>query len=1119
VKLRLLLLGRFDVERQGSPIPSATWRRRRAVDLLKRVALAPGRLVHREQLVEQLWPDKDLESGANNLYQALHYLRRVLGGGFVSAERGVVRLSAEVWVDVEEFERRVAAGDPESLADAVALYRGDLCPDDPYSDSLETRRESLRHQFVDAALKLARHHVGSGLEARAANVLRRLLAVDRAHEEAHCALMEALARAGRRQEALRQFQACVEALQELDAEASAFTRSLHQSIVSGEVGPARLRTEKGWIRASRRLLGTAAPPPLRGRSTAVASMEELARSRGGVLLLTGEAGVGKTRLAVEGARFADTDGALVLAAASLESERSAPYAPFIEVWADHLRGAGRSPADSPFAASISTPGGDPQVEKLRLFQSVERSLESFAGGRPVYIVIDDLHLLDESSLHLFHYLARAARTQPLMLVATCREEEMGIGTPGQTLLCQLRRTGQRLAVERLDLRATRQHVADLLGREPDDAVARSIYELTGGIPFYTEEVVHAWKESGQMSEVAVPEDLSEMTRERVARLGPEAELFLVTASVAGMHFTFEAAARASGQATATALAALDKCLGARLVEEGDRGYRFRHALVRQALYGALTRARRVRMHAAVAEALEAEGADAAESQDEALATHFRAGEQRERALPYFIRAGQRAATRLGFREAVRFFEQAVELMEALGREPGPDLFALLLGMGQMRVALAELDAAVGNLDAAASLARGANGWRPSSTERAQARRWAILALITAGRLDEARARMDAALQEVEGRAADPELPYLLYHEAQLQWHEGHYEDAYRSAQRCLSAAERLGEPRVSALGYEMLALACHATGDWRDGLGFEEKRQAMVGASNDVAQVFDAHLCLWEYHLYGDRGAPRLEEMVARTHEQATRMGAPRAIALCRCFSGALDFHTGRWDAAEQALREALGLYREIGAAGGESLSLQRLGILLTARGRLDDARSTLAEGILVAERAILRSHCLTRLYAAMARSRLGAGEVTEAETFIGEGEGVARRQGFCHTCNTFLWPEAVRVMLAANRIEEAERYARQLEAGAERYPSVPWRAVARQARGRVLAARGLAGEARTAFREARDAFLSVGWKYEAARALLGEARALRDLGGAADALEADAEAAFRALGAAGIEA
>src|SRR5512135_1607426 len=115
-QLRVHLLGRFEVVRDDAPIPAHAWRRRRPADLLKLVALAPGRILSRDQVVETLWPDKDAASGANNLHRALYDLRQILGGRWVDIERGQLFLHPSVWLDVDAFERAVAAGTRESLA-------------------------------------------------------------------------------------------------------------------------------------------------------------------------------------------------------------------------------------------------------------------------------------------------------------------------------------------------------------------------------------------------------------------------------------------------------------------------------------------------------------------------------------------------------------------------------------------------------------------------------------------------------------------------------------------------------------------------------------------------------------------------------------------------------------------------------------------------------------------------------------------------------------------------------------------------------------------------------------------------------------------------------------------
>jgi TolB-like protein/DNA-binding SARP family transcriptional activator/Tfp pilus assembly protein PilF len=239
---RISLLGKFEVEVAGAVIPSATWRKKRAVDVLTALALAPGHALHREELIDRFWAEKDLEAGANNLHRALYEVRQATakaGIDIAILDRGVARLADNVWIDVDEFERLAASTEPESLARAIELYRGGLLPDDPYSDALAARREALRQRFADAALKLARQRHAAGHADECIAVLRRVLDSDNALEPAHQLLMEVLAKAGRQGDALRQFAECTAAVRaRVDAQPSKATLELHAAIQRGELGPA-----------------------------------------------------------------------------------------------------------------------------------------------------------------------------------------------------------------------------------------------------------------------------------------------------------------------------------------------------------------------------------------------------------------------------------------------------------------------------------------------------------------------------------------------------------------------------------------------------------------------------------------------------------------------------------------------------------------------------------------------------------------------------------------------------------------------------------------------------------------------------------------------------------------
>ncbi|HXJ22114.1 MAG TPA: BTAD domain-containing putative transcriptional regulator [Polyangia bacterium] len=1125
---RIYLLGRFSVEVGGKPIPAAAWTKRRPIEVLVALALAAGRVLHREELIDRIWPEKDLDAGANNLHRALHDLRRVTGAEIATLDRGVARLADGVWVDVHAFEDGATSRELDGLARAVELYQGPLLPDDPYSEALGARREALRQRFADAGLRLARLQHAANEGELAIATLRRMLAFDGSLEPAHQLLMRVLAESGRAADALRQFADCTTALRaRLDVEPSAATFDIKAAIERGEIAVAKPPAGSpgsGGADVARHLVGEAAGRAIHGRDRALSSARSFVEGQRGVLMVVGEAGLGKTRLVAECARLAAGGGAVVLAGLGLDQDSGVPYGPFAEAWAHHRRTSGATSEQDPFA-SFSPSGGSAQEDRLRLFNAIEHSIEQVAGrspaSAPVCLVIENLHEADQSSLLLFHHLARATRTLPLMLIGSLREEEVPVGHMLQTLLGSLRRErlATRVDLERLDRDATARLIAELWPDAPSD-VAAAVHALAEGNPFHTEEVVQAMREEGT-ARPAVPANLLETVRHRVRRLGRDAERMLCAAAVAGARFSFEVARRASGLEQEPALDALELAIEARIVEEDGGDYRFRHALTRQAVLDALTSARAAYLHGAVADALEARGDAASEDRAELLAFHLEAAGQPSRALPYLLAAGARAQRHLGFGEAVTFFGKALALMDALGRAEGERRFEVLRKMGGMRMALSDLDGAVRDLDAAAGLS--VDEFRPTPTQTALVRRVAALALIQGGHLDEAGRRLDDAVRALGDSADDPELPAALYLFSQLRWHQERFAEAKELARESLDEAERRQDRRAMAMGHEMLALACHALGAWQEGQAHEQQRQGLADGALDVGQAFDVHLCLWEYHLYGEQSAQQIRSAVERTMQQAQRMKAPRAVALCENFSGMLDFQGGRWNEAEAQLRQAIERFRLVGSASGEALSLQRLAVLFTARGEVEASRRLLDEGLVVGGRAAMRSHCLTRIHASLARNRMAAGDREGARASLQEGLAEAERHGNCATCSALLLPEAVRVELAWGEIERADAYAGQLDEVAQRFGSRAWTAMADHARGRVLAARGQIDPAFQALESARVAFEAVGAPYDAARCVMAQSRLFTTARGKVRArgaaLAAQAGRVFASLGATDIEA
>jgi predicted ATPase/DNA-binding SARP family transcriptional activator len=332
--VEIRLLGGFEVIRDGTPVPSREWRLRKARTLVKLLALSRDQRLHRDALLNVLWPGRDVTSAVNNLHQALHVARRVLGGdharsGLLELRDDVVVLHSKglVDVDVRRFERLAvlarASGELADLRAAVAAYTGDLLPEDRFEDWAIRRREELRDSLcdllVDAADKaadLADRTVATtqpsapavaaadpgGYEAEALAAVQRALAIDPLHERAVRGLMRTLAMAGRRSEALARYERLRQDLRAAyGTDPDPETGRVYRDLLTGAYDSGQSRPdEQPRSDAPRHNLAPALTGFV-GREREIADVHRRL-TRGGLLTLTGVGGAGKTRLAEETAR-------------------------------------------------------------------------------------------------------------------------------------------------------------------------------------------------------------------------------------------------------------------------------------------------------------------------------------------------------------------------------------------------------------------------------------------------------------------------------------------------------------------------------------------------------------------------------------------------------------------------------------------------------------------------------------------------------------------------------------------------------------------------------------------------------------------------------------------------
>lgn len=309
--LRIQLLGDFGVLVDGRPVREDQWARRKAKLLIKLLALQPHHRLHREQIMELLWPEQPAKSAANCLYKALHAARHSLepqrpswtASNFILAREDqiILRAPQELCVDAEEFEHHAAKAFREpsepALRAALELYQGDLLPEDLYADWTAARREHLRSTFHQLLLTLGRVYAEQGRYENGRELLDRLVTLDPSNEEAHRQLMLLYASTGRRAEALRQYKRCEDALRfEMDGLPERATVELREQIVRGRVAASNSQSHTAQAPAANTNLPIALTSFVRREQEVGDVQALLGRSR--LLTLSGAGGIGKTRLAL-----------------------------------------------------------------------------------------------------------------------------------------------------------------------------------------------------------------------------------------------------------------------------------------------------------------------------------------------------------------------------------------------------------------------------------------------------------------------------------------------------------------------------------------------------------------------------------------------------------------------------------------------------------------------------------------------------------------------------------------------------------------------------------------------------------------------------------------------------
>ena len=975
------LLGGFRVERDGSPVADRAWQRRSGKALVKMLAATSEHRLHRDVLIDRLWPDAGSAAGGNSLHQALLAMRRVLDPPRSATRREscvrlvgdmVVLVTDSVSIDVDTFETLATQGlrarGIGELTAAVDAYGGDLLPEDLYEDWADGRREALARLHIEALLALSDVLERQGTLFAAIERAEQALVVDPVREDAHRQLIRLFALSGRRDQALRQYQQCREVLaEELGVDPDPETVALHDAVLSGELTAAAANSGSDSVplpaavrrRALISIAGRERPLTVFGDK-----LMQLRAGSGGMLLVSGEAGVGKTRLVAEAAVVAGEADVLVLWGTSYAEEGQLPYGAIgeaLDEYLDALPHQRRQALVSSYpdlARLLSSPGtniptaNQSDGTRLQLFASIGRLLTEISSSRPVLLVLDDLHAADEVSVQLVHYLARMAQKHPWLLVVTYREEEVRPGDAfhGVVSACMRRGWADRIELLRLSRVDAGTMMRSLLQGEFEDELLEGLFSVSLGNALYLQELIHSMRASGQIDyaegrwrsvpglSAPVPSGAADLVTARAARLSADATRVASLAAVVGMECSPALLREASGLSEPALYERLEEIVTMHILEvqpteDGrEARYAFRHPLFRKALYAQISSPRRSHLHAIVGAAMEAVSPDFVD----ALAYHWARTANDEKATHFLERAGESAAARYAHEVAVIRYRDAMARIDG-EREPERlarlqrRLGTVLTRIGVYDEALLLLDAArhydelAGNLDELTrTMALCVRAHRQQGTADAGlALGLALLSTIRDG--DRLSVSVDASV----------ELYVALAGAARAV---GRLEDTVRLAEQASELARAAGKDQALAMAESRRGDALGAMGRTEEGIRVLEDAKDLAERSGSLTTVAEIYTNAGAFYtVLGD--SRRGQEYRALAAELCERLGYPAHQAFALSELATAQFEEGRWEEARRTASQVLDIHESIDISWYLPYALCILGDIAMNSGEREVAR------------------------------------------------------------------------------------------------------------------------------------------------------------------------------------
>jgi DNA-binding SARP family transcriptional activator len=969
-----MMSGNLEIFLLGSPIiregdHQIEFDTRKALALLAYLVIT-GTTHQRDTLATFFWPENDQAGARAALRRTLSVLKAGLLADslLVTREQIGINPAGRWWCDAHEYSRLIyQTGEqyhrdehtkPEyinDLSDAVKLYRGDFLAgfslrDSPAFDDWQYLQTEVYKQKLAIALsQLALAYCDRNSFTEAIGHARRLLGLDPLREEAHRLLMLCYARAGQRTTALQQYRNCVRILdQELGVPPLEETTKLYTQILEGEdfaLQSSAAETDRITIPATPESGLDRRPDsyqfPLVGRSRQMEIMlkrYQIDARRGYLLVLLGEPGIGKTRLADNFLAFAQKQGAKIMSARCFPGEKNLAYSIFTDAfqslaWTDALLDRLRQLPQTtlreaarlvPALASLQQSSPDEEwnetsLGRARFFDAIRQViLTSLSGDPPGVFFLDDIHWADPASLELLSFLTRRLPGYGLMILLTTSNGPMPEILEQLIYEQQRAQTGNIIELNRLSEAELLELVGISMRTEPRQTqeIAARLYRESEGLPFFIIEYLDLLlqeKRAGgnifnlSQQELPIPNNVIHLIKTRLSDLDEKTWQVLTTAAVIGRSFDFETLQAVSGRSDQETILSLEILLSKGIVEEISHApdskissYDFSHDKLRQYVTQQTSSVRRRLLHRRMAETLiqQQRGSREPMIQSGLIAQHYQQAGQDELAAGFYQAAGDQARSIYAHRLAIQYYQDAL----AAGAK---DLAILHENLGDLHTRIGEYRAAITSYHRAAALAN----------PDAQARLEQELGNVhhRRGDYDLAESHYRAALELVTSDSLETSSIYIDL--SQVERLRGNLEPAYLLANQALALAEANDWRELIARAHNHLGILARVKGD------FEKARRHLETSleitrliqelSGEVAALNNLAMLLAEEGDYNTsiqctQSALEICRKIGYRHQEAAILNHLSEL-----------YHTKQEEERSMAyLKQAAAIFTEIGADG-----------------------------------------------------------------------------------------------------------------------------------------------------------------------------------------------------------